>query len=316
MDSNINKFEDIEIPASADIAIEKGIRMGERHNRFRRNTAIISTAAAIFIAIMVSGFVSPTMANVLVKVPVVGSIFENSVDKGLKNISEKGLSNPQNMEITSNGITVSIKEVYYDKSSISVGYVVAGKDIGSRFFNLFFYCNGKMIQGGGTGDTNSLSKDAYSGITTLFTGGNLPENFDLRIVASENLDKKSPYDFTIPVSRSKVDSQSREITIMKYLKSDNKVLLVKKASLTPASTIINFEYTRQKWQKEIQLQIKDENGIWIGTNSLGGGTEEKGENLTDIFIAIFNPYKKLPQKIDLRALEDNKPIMEMEFNVQ
>lgn len=316
MNQNTNKYSDIKVPASADIAIEKGIRMGERHLRFRRNIASLVTAAGICIIIMVSGFVSPTMASVLVKLPIVGPIFEKSVDKGLKSISEKGLSDAQDMEITSNGITVAIKEIYYDKSSISIGYIVGGADAESKQFNFIFYYNGDMISGGGTGSFSNLSKDAYSGIMTLFIDEDLPESFDLRIVASENLDKKSPYDFTIPVSREKVDSKSKEITIMKYQSSDDKALLVKKAVFTPASTIIYYEYSRPKNQGDVQLQIVDEMGNGLNSNSKSGGMEEKGEILTDICTEIFDPFEKLPQKLKLRVLEDNNVIMEMEFDVE
>lgn len=316
MKSNIDKYNEIKAPAGADIAIEKGIRMGERHFVFRRSLTSLAAAVAVCVCVAISGFVSPTMASVLVKLPVVGPIFENSYDRGLRKVSEKGLSEEQDLQITSDGVTVAIKEVYFDKSGISIGYIVSGAAAQSKNFLFTFYNDGKVLYGGGSGDINPVSEDLYSGIVTFIPGEQLPDSFNLRVVASESLDGKSPYDFTIRVSRNQADLESREITLMKYASSDDRSILIKKAVFTPASITLNLEYTVPKFTSDAMFQLIDENGNTVQVKSMGGGIIKNENKETDVITAIFDAFENIPEKLTLKVLEDGNAVMEMEFEVE
>ena len=93
----------------------------KRENRFLKKTLVAaSTAAALGLGIIGSGFVSPVMADTLKQIPVVGSIFKDIDDKGLNVAEEKGLSTTPNQSVTHDGVTLTITDAYYDGSRLAL----------------------------------------------------------------------------------------------------------------------------------------------------------------------------------------------------
>ncbi len=85
---------------------------------------IIGTAAALTLAIG-SGYVSPTMAQMLKEVPIVGSLFTESDSEIVQNAVEKGfVSDISGTTQSNSGITVDFSEVYYDGKNLSIGYTL------------------------------------------------------------------------------------------------------------------------------------------------------------------------------------------------
>ena len=69
-----------------------------------------------------SATVSPVMANIVSQIPIIGSIFSISEEYGLKRVSELGLTQVVGQSKTVNGITITIDEVFYDGTRVTVGY--------------------------------------------------------------------------------------------------------------------------------------------------------------------------------------------------
>ncbi len=317
MNSCKDEFEKIKVPDAAEVMIQRAISKGNRHLKQRRGLLSTLAAALVCVCFFSTGFASPTMAGVFVKLPVVGPIFEKFEDSGLKNVSNKGLSEKKNLQVTSKGITVALKEVYYDKSGFSIGYIIKGDDAANRQFGFVMLYNGKEdIPGGGGGYYDRISKDVYCGVITLRTGAKLPEKFNLRIVFTNNPDEKSPFDFTVPVSRKKADTATREVILMKNFKSGDRSVLVKKALITPESTTFQLEYTRPENDSNFKFQLTDGHNKVITLKSVGGGTIESGKLIKDDCIVIFEPVDKQTQKLKLGILNGKgKSMISMDISL-
>ncbi|MFD2615062.1 DUF4179 domain-containing protein [Paenibacillus gansuensis] len=91
-----------------------------RRSKVRLVAVIIASALMIGVGVLTSGYVSPTMATALNRLPFVGNLFEQSGDNGLRNASKQGLISSVNASQTKKGITFSISEVMYDTTRISM----------------------------------------------------------------------------------------------------------------------------------------------------------------------------------------------------
>ncbi|MEJ8545028.1 DUF4179 domain-containing protein [Brevibacillus borstelensis] len=102
-------------------------RLGEKHqknhkrNLMKKALAAASTAAALGVFIIGSGFVSPAMAESLKRIPMVNSVFELAGDWGLRTADEKGLSIKVLQSNTHEGITLSVPEVINDGTRFAIG---------------------------------------------------------------------------------------------------------------------------------------------------------------------------------------------------
>ena len=62
------------------------------------------------------------MATIVSQIPIIGSIFSESGEHGLERVSELGLTQALGESKTVNGITITIDEVFYDGTRVTVGY--------------------------------------------------------------------------------------------------------------------------------------------------------------------------------------------------
>lgn len=95
-------------------------------------------AAVMVLGILVgSASVSPAMAQVVSSIPLIGQIYKNLGDIGLKNVSDKGLTVLAGESKTINGITVTLGEVYYDDARTTASFSIdSEKPIPSDYFNI------------------------------------------------------------------------------------------------------------------------------------------------------------------------------------
>lgn len=244
-------YENIAVPmAELDAVVNRAILKGNRHVQINKCLRFSVSAAIIGLIFLGSGFMRTTVAKVLVNIPFVGSVFESFADEDLANLKAGDLTKLEDMQITANGITVAIKEVYYDQSNISVAYLVSGAGFtDEKHFDAVLLCEGMPISGGGSGGYSRISDKLYSGLVKYYPAvdSSLPDQFDLGVILTDNMEKaqESPYRFTIPVSRSQADEKTRSLVVMKAAQSSSgdHILLVKKVVFTPVSTLVEYEYT-------------------------------------------------------------------------
>lgn len=95
-------------------------RTTKRGNMLKKTLIASTTAAAIGLGIISTGFISPVMADTLGQIPVIGSIFQNNVDNGLKSAAENGLITKLGISDVHEGVTLTVSEAYHDGSVLSI----------------------------------------------------------------------------------------------------------------------------------------------------------------------------------------------------
>ena len=128
-------------------AISKGIQQAEqqgnlqevplqmKQKRKRKPLLYLASTAATFGILLGSAYVSPTLASTLSQLPIIGSVFSDSGLLGLKQASEQGLTSAVGKTKTINGISVTVNEVLYDETKITVGLTIdSEKKLSKEYF--------------------------------------------------------------------------------------------------------------------------------------------------------------------------------------
>ncbi len=314
----INLFENIHIPEKVDEVVMSAFRKG-RHTFFiRRGMTIIISLSILVMGMFGTACVSSSAAEALSKIPFVGSIFLQFTDNGLKSVSENGLTSLPYLEVTKQGSTVTLQEIYYDKSGISFGLAFKGMNIYESAPKFSLYYKGKLISGSVTGEINEESKDIC-----LMTGktdipSNLPDSFELKLIVKESTGLKREFEFNLPISRAVVNTTTKEYSIMKTYSYNGRNVLIKKVVCTPASLSIDFEYTRPLDDAEISIKLYDEYDNEIQLNDFTGTNQEDKTKRIDTYHADFNPTSDIPSelRLDIRDISGVNTQFSVRFEIK
>ncbi|MFF2793910.1 DUF4179 domain-containing protein [Lysinibacillus xylanilyticus] len=237
---------------------------------------VASTAAAFSIMVGSAAYVSPTFASTLSQLPIVGSVFSNSGLPGLKQASEQGLTSTIGEKHTINGISVTLDEILYDESNITVGFTIdSEKELSNEYFGagLDFTINGKYPEASsGSYGEKVLSPTVRTGIATFDVKDNMPDSFEMGLVLEGKGGEK--WEFEAPV---------KKITDIVYVpvnhqqQAEGIQLDVSKISLSPSGIALDYTATEkgtidnsQIGASFIEFRITDQNGKEITSHSGGG----------------------------------------------
>ncbi|MFJ7733676.1 DUF4179 domain-containing protein [Lysinibacillus sp. NPDC097231] len=237
-------------------AIANGIQQAEEQSHpskqkprisIRKPLLYVASAAAAFsIMIGSAAYVSPTFASTLSKLPIIGSVFNDSGSLGLKQASEQGLTRTVGETQTINGISVTVDEVLYDESRITVGMSIESeKELSQLYFRagMNFTINGKnpIVSAGGYSE-KILSPTARTGISTFDVKqiDNMPDSFELGLTLEG--EKGEKWEFTTPI---------KKITDITYLPVNHQQTVdgiqldVSKISFSPAGIALDYKATEK-----------------------------------------------------------------------
>lgn len=237
---------------------------------------VASTAAAFSIMIGSAAYVSPTFASTLSQLPIVGSVFSNSGLPGLKQASEQGLTSTIGEKHTINGISVTLDEILYDESNITVGFTIdSEKELSNEYFGagLDFTINGKYPEASsGSYGEKVLSPTVRTGIATFDVKDNMPDSFEMGLVLEGKGGEK--WEFKAPV---------KKITDIVYVpvnhqqQAEGIQLDVSKISISPSGIALDYKATEkgtidnsQVGASFIEFHITDQSGKEITSHSGGG----------------------------------------------
>lgn len=183
-----------------------------KRKRSLRKKLVYSASAVVaaFGLLIGSATVSPTMAAVAAKIPLIGSIFNESDDRGLVQVNKSGLTQVVGESKTVEGTTLTIGEIYYDGTRLTFGYSVESKEpLGERYItSMGFTVDGELFMGSMGGDDEKVVTPTYrTGImdikayeTKYFSDmTDLPEAFVLGLRFEGKDDKE--WEFSIPVKK-------------------------------------------------------------------------------------------------------------------
>lgn len=129
MDKLKQQMTELPVPTDKlDAAILQGIAKATPPKRKKRGYKVALTAVATVMLTIGSGFVSPTMANVMAKVPILESLFAPHDSVGQK-IAEDGLMIPLDQTLRYAGTTIKLQSLYFDGMRFGISYETDAKDV-------------------------------------------------------------------------------------------------------------------------------------------------------------------------------------------
>ncbi|MFJ7915582.1 MULTISPECIES: DUF4179 domain-containing protein [unclassified Lysinibacillus] len=266
---------------------------------------VASTAAAFSIMVGSAAYVSPTFASTLSQLPIVGSVFSNSGLPGLKQASEQGLTSTIGENHSINGISVTIDEVLYDESNITVGFTVnSEKELSKDYFGagLDFTINGKNPEvASGSFNEKVISPTVHTGLARFAVMGKMPDSFEMGLMLEGKEGEK--WEFTVPVKKI---TNIIDVPVNHQQQAEGIQLDVSKISLSPSGIALDYKATEkgtidnpQVGASFIEFRITDQNGQEITSHS--GGGEGHFDNGVWNFSSIksFDPISNDVQKLTI-----------------
>ena len=305
-------------------AISKGIQQAEQQRnlhevplqvtqkRKRKPLLYVASAVATFGILLGSAYVSPTLASTLSQLPIIGSVFSDSGLLGLKQASEQGLTSAVGKTTTINGISVTVNEVLYDETKITVGLTIeSDKELSKEYFGagMEFTINGDSPEGytGGYWE-NIISPTVRTSIMNFDVTKEMPQSFELGL-SLEGANEEQ-WAFSTPIE--KIPDTIR-VPVNHQQQADGIQLNVAELSLSPSGVGISFEASEkgsisnpQLEASYIEFRMTDERGQEITSHSGGfrgnfydgvwvfGGKKTFDPIATDVKELTITPYLSLP----------------------
>ncbi len=304
-------------------AIAKGIQQAEEQvnmnnaplqitRKSKRKPLVYVASAVAACGIMIgSAYVSPTFASTLAQLPIVGSVFGDSGLLGLKQASEQGLTKTVGEKQTINGISVTVDEVLYDDTNITVGFKIeSDKELSNEYFGagMDLKMNGKFLSGSGSYGEENLSPTVRTGITTYNVADNMPSSFELGLTLEGQEGEK--WEFSTPIKKI-VDIV--HLPVNHQQQAEGIQLDVSRVSLSPSGVGLSFEASEtgnienpQIGASNIEFRITDQSGKEITSHSGGtagqfydgvwvfSGNKTFDPISEDVSKLIITPYLMLP----------------------
>jgi hypothetical protein len=313
--------ESIRIPAYLQSKIRKEIEMS-RVSKIspRRTGTYLSLAAAVLLfTLFASGYKSPTMANVLSRMPIVGGIYENiSVDFGLKEAQEKGITQGFKQTITDKNIEVAITDVYYDGTNFSIGYHLTHN--GQQNWNtdnvkMDIKMDPKGVDLGQWQFTNQMkrvSENKYEGLL-LVDADHFEEEFILAVDIKEIAGQKGKWKFTIPVTSEFLQGSIHMFTPNLKAEGLGADIIIREITFAPSGIRLVAETkSEQGTGNNYAFNIK---GAGLSGGASGDFGDQHGKDSKDHIIHRFNlsPLKEVPKEVTvvMYDLYDNSKKIEL-----
>ncbi|BAQ09021.1 hypothetic; protein [Bacillus sp. OxB-1] len=308
MTDNIPAFkkEIDEIPVPMDkldaiIATTVAEHAPKRKNSFRKKMVYSAGAAAVAFGLLIgSASVSPAMANIVSQIPLIGSIFSESGDAGLVQVSDLGMTQIVGASETVKGDTLTINEVFYDETRLTVSYSLETKEPmdESYFTNGFpdIYVNGRSPSSyGGSLEEKDITPTYRTGLFSIDAMTDLPDEFTLGLKFESEEGQR--WKFKIPV---KAQSNVDVLAIDETQQAGDVSLSVTELKSSPAGLLIHFDAEADEdffLMSNIEFKVIDDMGHELGIHSGGSqGTVKDGREFFSgnrLFDPIGDDVKKL-----------------------
>ncbi len=309
MNDKISSFkreiDEVQVPVEKLDAIIENVLNGEmpkRKGMVWRRMAIGTSAAILSLGILVgSAAVSPAMANFVSQIPLFGSIFSQSKDKGLVQVSETGLAQMISETKTVNGKSLTIDELFYDGTRFTFSYSLASDvPITDNYVKPYFWTiDEQQIASGMVGDDEVvISPTERSGIYDFVffeEAVQQKEAFELELRFEGEGGEK--WDFQIPVVKQ---ADQRRIAINEVQQLEDLKLVVNSIENGPGGMLLNYKIESPydyRLAGLIQFEVFDENG---NEYKLNRGSANGERYLTGNF--LFDPIKDGASQLTIKPV--------------
>ncbi|PZD97088.1 hypothetical protein DNH61_04140 [Paenibacillus sambharensis] len=272
----------------------------KRKQRLTRTIAYVSTAAVIFaFCIIGSGFISPAMANTLKQIPFIESVFKLAGDLGLQTAEDKSLTTPIQQSATIDGVTITITEVFYDGSRLSVGIVQHSPDGIKEILEVEPVINGKSTHFPGSGSDMAPSNDNITDTTVIqyMPEYALPDSFDLKLLVFLKGMEDKRFEFDFKVNKT----ESRIVTPMVTKTHQDLTATVQEIQISPVTIGLVMNTKLPEGKTVPQYALFDERGIRLQTIHEHGYGEKLNNMMNMTSELKFTPLESTPKSVTVKA---------------
>lgn len=291
----LRQMESEEMPSQVRSRIDDTLSsLPERKKKMKKSTMIASGIVASVAILLGTGFTNNAMAQVLQKIPFVGSVFSHSKDSTLKTTVEKGLSQTINKSASDKGITVTVNEVIFDGTQVSIGYIVQSEQALDDNVNpsIGFKIDGKQPENYGIGGNSERYDDhTVLGVMHLDSSKQLPDKFDLDVNFNKLGATEGNWNIHFPVKE--ITSENKVILPMEKKESGEISLIVEKVTFAPTATEVVYKL-KQPAQREMELSFE----LYGNDGTVVEPLSMFKENGT-VKIS-YEPFKTIPKEITFR----------------
>lgn len=332
VNDEINK---IEVPREdLQIAIKKGMNRAKQEKpvkrKYKRKKIAWLAAATVCIGVLGSGFVFPQMNRVLAEVPLIGKVYDYFHDTMGQNLTESKLVTELNQQAVSNGVSVTMRSVYYDGGRISVVFKVDNPEqvrIRKPFANDFYY-DFKLFDGSRKwqSSTSFIGRRTENGwlgnIKIDYPEKELPPNTTLPITITSIGETKGFWKFDIPVKQL----ENRKVNPQQSISSEDQQHTFNFENITIGKGATTIDYKAiYPLVGESDLarieKITDDKGkeIHMSTSGIEFGREKVGDRVESAERSIFEkipdsaefitmyPVVRLSEKPVIMKLDEKTP---------
>lgn len=318
------KKEIVNVPTHFSAGIDQvlgslAVRSVPKKSYVRKNKWLLSVACLLFgmFLLLGAGFVSPTMAHMLKNLPYVSTIFGFVGDSGIKVADQQGLTQPLDQSVNDQGITVSLKEAYYDRLNLSIGFAVTFPPSENGFQHiekLSYEWAGRTITRTFTTEEAKKSYqihwrhvegNTYYGTFQPFYFEEMPEEWTLKLAFQKIGGVDGTWQFDIPLSRKSTDAVTKVTEPGVSGQSRGIIFSVKQIIRTPSTTRIVFgvqgeseskepEHEEEEKLKQIErfsdaIRVFDSNGVPLSSITDEKGRRRGGITGIKFFTKDFHP---------------------------
>lgn len=327
-----SELQAIQPPDALHHSIRSRILKEGNPNRSLKSKKKVYLALSFTVLVLLvfgGGFVSPTFAEILKSIPVIGIIYDNfDSDIGLKEAKNKGLTDKYEKTVTSNNVELTITNTYWDGETLSFGYKLINKGVDvwklpkkqgckcnylvSQYPNKIGI-NGNIVGIAWSEDYQIKGTKDYEGVVTLYPSQPPKGDFTLTINLTQIAGIQGKWDFNISISKDKTREYVQSFSHKYKVNAFSGEFIVKNIDFTPTGITLDTETIMDKG-KGINyyfsiVGVGPDRGPSGHTKDLGNGKEL----VTNHF--PFPPMKEIPKSVTIMVYNSTDTSQKVKFTI-
>ncbi|MBT2641560.1 DUF4179 domain-containing protein [Bacillus sp. ISL-41] len=235
-----NEMDQISVPVEKlDTIIAETVSETKIKKPKKRIVMYAVSAAVVGFGLFIgSAMVSPAMAKVASNIPIVGTFFNDIGDEGLKIAGQKGLTQVVDQTAKDNGVTLTINEVFYDGTRLTLGYTQESILPLGELERPVIKADGKEINFSSGYSGEFVTPQKYKGVIDITPTKELPEQFEMKIHFDSVGLVPGNWTFQFPVKQS---NEVKVIRLDEDIKLVGAELNVNSLKIGPAGTVLDMK---------------------------------------------------------------------------
>lgn len=258
----------------------------------KKKAVLYSVSAAVvgFSLFIGSASVFPVMAKISSNIPIIGTFFNDSADEGLRIAGVSGLTKVVDQSSKDNGITLTMNEIFYDGTRLTLGYTHESLFAIGELERPTIKVDGKEINFSSSYSGDFVTPQKYKGIIDITPTEELPEAFEMTISFDAVGLVPGQWGFHFPVE------QSSEVTVIRPQETktiEGLDVEISSLKIGPAGTDVKVQVKQEEATKltayDLNFYVIDDNGRVLNTVTGGGFGETVNGVETTTLDFLYSP---------------------------